>query len=247
MAETAVSAAPHLRTFVDLRAFAADPETGQPVTGGGDAYLTRRRLLDMPEGPAQLAALDLDGGTGSVAALPADDFVLVLAGGLSISSGGRCISLGADEAAILPAGVALEWEAERGTKALVMTCHQGAPGADRPLRIDWTPELQPSSPPAAAVLIGETPTCRNHTEYASEKRVFTCGVWDSTPYSRRAITFAHAELMHLKKGSVTFTDEDGRNGTFHAGDIVLIRQGTQCAWHSETDVAKTFCIYRPAA
>ena len=100
--------------------------------------------------------------------------------------------------------------------------------------------------PAAELLLTPAPVCRNHTDYRSADGEFTCGTWDSTPYTRRAMFFRHMELMFLLEGSVTFVDEAGRSGTFSKGDIFLIEQGASCSWQNLEDVAKLYVIYRPA-
>ncbi|MFV4725635.1 cupin domain-containing protein, partial [Mycobacterium tuberculosis] len=91
---------------------------------------------------------------------------------------------------------------------MAYTAGAGAPAAAVP--VDLAAELAPSGAPLAELLIGPTPSCRNHTDYRSADGTFTCGVWDSTPYHRRAMRYAHFELMVLLKGSVTFVDEEGK-------------------------------------
>jgi uncharacterized cupin superfamily protein len=58
--------------------------------------------------------------------------------------------------------------------------------------------------------------------------------------------FRHFELMRLLEGEVTFVDQDGRTGTFGAGDVVLLVQGGGASWQSESHVKKIYSTYRPA-
>ena len=113
----------------------------------------------------------------------------------------------------------------------------------------WTAdaELAPSGAPLAELLVGTTPSCRNHTAFRSADGEFTCGVWDSTPYHRRAMRYGHFELMVLLRGAVTFVDERERTRTFRAGDVFLVEQGASCSWDSREEVAKIYAIYRPLA
>jgi uncharacterized cupin superfamily protein len=102
-----------------------------------------------------------------------------------------------------------------------------------------------TGPPAADLLVGPTPSCRNHSDYLSTNGEFVCGTWDSTPYHRRSMLYRHIELMHLLDGSVTFEDATG-SVTFAKGDIFLAMRGAECAWISHVHVKKVYAIHRPA-
>lgn len=234
-----------LRTFIDLRAFAAEAVKSTPSSKDGDRFLSARSFLPLPAGPVSVAALRVDGGNGKVASLPADEFLIVLQGELMISGAGTMLTLPAGRSGVLPGGLSFSWTAKPGTVAIVMSCSSGPSGAQRPIEIDERPPLAPSGAPLAELLIGPAPSCRNHTDYASANREFTCGTWDSTPYHRRAMSYRHYELMHLLEGEVTFTDGAGRTQTFRQGDVFLCEQGSECSWHSTVHVTKVYSIFRP--
>lgn len=231
-----MSVATDVRSFIDLRAFAASAEA--PATGD---YRTARTALPLVEGPCQLDLLALDGGAGSEAGLPGDEFVIVLAGSIRLGP----VVLEADGCAVIPSGVAFDWEAAPGTRALAMRYATDTPAVDRIVPIDESAELRPSNPPLAELLVGPTPSCRNHTDYRSSDGVFICGTWDSTPYHRIAMRYRHHELMHLLEGSVTFEDETGASRTFTKGDIFLAEHAAQCLWDSREHVKKVYAIWRP--
>lgn len=222
-----------VRSFVDLRAFAAQVGAADDLLGGD--------TLALPEGPVTITAARVTGG-GRVAAMPADQFVIVLSGALTIDGG----TLAATRSVVLPAGIAFEWHAQGETLIVAMRCSSGAAGADRPVAIDHEAPLEPSGAPLAELLVGAPPSCRNHTAYRSANGEFLCGTWDSTPYHRLPMRYRHYELMHLLDGAVDFTDEAGRSATFEAGDIFLIEQDAACSWRSIDDVKKVYAIYRPA-
>lgn len=229
-------AARRVRTFIDLRRFAA------AAVGNEGTYRSGRVALALPDGPVAIEALSL-AGHGHVERLDADEFVIVLEGRLDLTGGGT-VELAPGQSAVLPANVAFDWSAKPDTRAIVMRCAV-APGASTIVAIDEAAPLAPSGAPLATLLIGPTPSCRNHSDYRSGDGVFTCGTWDSTPYHRRAMTYGHYELMHLLAGEVTFEDEAGRVGTFRTGDIFLVEQGAYCSWSSTTPVKKVYAIYRP--
>jgi uncharacterized cupin superfamily protein len=124
--------------------------------------------------------------------------------------------------------------------------YPAAAGGAAPTRMDPMPPRAASNPPLAELLTTPTPSCRSLTQFRSADGVFTCGVWDSSPYARKPMTYGHHELMHLLEGEVTFEDERGEPATFSAGDVLLVRRGARCSWDSPVPVTKVFAIYRPA-
>jgi uncharacterized cupin superfamily protein len=85
---------------------------------------------------------------------------------------------------------------------IIVSVPAAEPGrSPHPLAIDEAAELAPSNPPLPELLIGPTPSCRKHTDYASANGEFTCGTWDSTPYNRLPMPYPHIELMHLLEGA----------------------------------------------
>lgn len=231
----------HVPTFVDLRALAATSSAPSPMPAG-DRFLASRQWLNTPAVGVTIAALHLDGGEGRVEALVDDEFVLVLAGALSIGD----VQIGVDGSIVVPRGQPFEWTAVPGTVALVMGCGVGPAGDGKPVPIDTSAALEPSSPPLADLLVGPTPTCRNFTDYRSASGEYMIGTWDSTPYERVTMPYRHCELMLLLEGAVTFVDGAGRKGTFSKGDIFVVEQGANCSWLSETHVKKVYVIFRPA-
>ena len=240
MKRAALGAEPELGwSFIDLKAWALGEE---PV---GDLFIEGRRRLDLGPGPVTAGAMRLAPGEGRVVGQPADEFLLALTGRLTLDVNGRRFELEPGDSMAIPPDTAFEWRCSRPT-VLIYLRHAGAAGGHAaPCLLDPATERLPSGPPLPELLTSPTPQCRNHTQYASADGVFVCGVWDSTPYARRAMTYGHHELMHLLEGAVTFTDEDGRVATFDEGDVLLIRRGARCTWTSERPVTKVFAIYRP--
>jgi uncharacterized cupin superfamily protein len=241
-AQTATAAAQTVRSFVDLRAFAA----GVQIADAPQDFLAARRALPLPSGPVTVEALSLALGGGRVAAIPADEFLFVLDGSISLATQTTRVTLAAGQSAVLPAGLDVIWTVSSYCRAVVMRCTSGPAGADDIVPIDLGAALEPSNPPLAELLLTPTPSCRNHTDYRSANGEFMCGTWDSTPYHRRSMRFRHYELMYLLAGSVTFEDGTGRRATFAAGDVMMVEQGADCSWLSETQVKKVYAIYRPA-
>jgi uncharacterized cupin superfamily protein len=225
------------RGVIDLKAYAT---RAQP---SGD-WLAGRVAPAFADAGAVVSALAPQ-GSGDVAAPPADEFVIVLSGSLSLDGAQGVVQLSAGRSAVLAAGVPFRWTAAAGTVVVLVTAPGPANGTGAIVPIDETAPLSASNPPLAALLEGPTPSCRNFTDYRSANGEFVCGTWDSTPYHRRAMTYRHIELMHLLEGSVTFADAAG-SSTFHSGDVFVVVRGAECAWISTVHVKKVYAIHRPA-
>ncbi len=228
--------------FVDLRRFAAEV----PFALGND-WLADRHPLALPDGPVAVAALRLPACAGEVPAQAADEFLIVLAGTLTLVAHGQTRQVAAGASLVVPSGVALAWRTAQPTTLVFMRVAAAQGAADALVSIDEEAHLQPSGPPLAELLLSPTPQCRNFTDYRSLDGEFVCGTWDSTPYTRRAMRYRHYELMHLLEGSVGFIDGHGNVATFSRGDVFLVRRDADCSWDSQVHVKKVYAIHRPAA
>ena len=234
-----VVSSPEVRVsgVVDLRAYAAEASPTRD-------WLTGRATPAFVDDRASVVALT-PVGEGRVDKLPGDEFLILLAGTLTVETPRGVTDITTGRSAVLPAGSSFGWHAPAGTIAIVVTCPSAAGAAEDIVAIDEAASLQPSNSPAANLLVGPTPSCRNHTDYRSTDAEFTCGIWDSTPYHRRAMLYRHIELMHLLDGSVTFEDATG-SVTFRKGDVFLAARGANCAWISRVHVKKVYAIHRTA-
>lgn len=229
--------------FVNLLGSRTDWPAADDCEAG--SYLTGRRRLPLPEGPVTVESVNLASGRSGQAVLPGDEFVLVLSGAVRFRQKERELHVGAGEAAVLLRDHSLEWAADEPAELLAMRCTAGG-SADEPVVINTSAPLSASNPPLPHLLLSATPTCRNHSDYRSATGEFVCGTWDSTPYHRQLMEFRHYELMRLLEGEVTFIDQNGRSGTFGAGDVVLLVQGGGASWESRSHVKKIYATYRPA-
>lgn len=226
-----------IAAVVDIRAYAAG-------TAPASDWLTGRAAPAFADDKAQVAAFALR-GEGQVAALPTDEFVLVLAGRIEIESGAVTLTLGPDDCCAIPFGTGFGWKASDDMLAVVYAAPTDRPGNGTvPVMIDKNAPLNPSNPPALENLLGEVPTCRGFSDYVSANAEFCAGTWDSTPYHRRQIPYRQVELMMLMEGAVTFSDGNG-SVSFKKGDVCMFVRGDGCAWLSEEYVKKVFATQRP--
>ncbi|MFT3965982.1 MAG: cupin domain-containing protein [Sphingobium sp.] len=234
-------------SFVDLRAFAAEiAEELQALArcNGSDAYLANRIALLSSGTESPVGALHLPEGGGCVEAMPRDEFIILLTGRLWLAAGRQEHFLGPNDAVVVPQGARFAWRAEAGTTAITLSYPESRAGGRTITPIRKDPPLAPSGKPAEDVLLGPAPDCRNFNDYRVDDGKFVCGTWDSTPYRRKGFLYSHYEIMLISEGSVTFSDEHDRVGTFKAGDLILAEAGSYCAWDSPDHVTKVFAIYR---
>jgi uncharacterized cupin superfamily protein len=230
-------------SFVDLREWIAKIDF--PEESEGEAFLSHRTLLPLPDGPISVGAILFPDTGGEVAAMPAEEFLIVAAGTLRLDQAGHAVALEQGDSLVLPKGAAFKWTATADTHVLFMRKTGGPAGDTALVPIDPTSPLEPSGAPLAELLVGPTPQCRNHSAFRSEDGEFVCGTWDSTPYHRKTMLYRHYELMYLLEGSVSFEDGAGTQRTFATGDIFLVEQGAHCSWDSQDHVKKVYAIYRP--
>ncbi|MRV70475.1 DUF861 domain-containing protein [Duganella sp. FT92W] len=235
-------------SFVDMRAFARDRSRGVAVTSadGEDRYLVGRRVLDWAPGPVTAGVITLEAGSGAVPSLPADEFIIVIEGSLTLAQQEFTMALGPNQSTVLRQGAAFTWSAQGPVSLIFTRYNQSQPGDGAIVPIKENPQLDPTGTPPVNLLLTPPPACRNYTDYRSADGEFVCGTWDSTPYHRRAMFYPHFELMYLLEGSVRFVDGTGRSGVFSKGDIFLVEQNATCSWESHETVAKVYVIYRPA-
>ena len=236
-------------SFVDLRQFARDKSQGVAVVAlaGEDSFLSSRRVLAWPSGgPVTAGAIALAAGSGAVRALPADEFIIVNEGSITLTQQDVTLTLEAGQSAVIQQGAAFSWSAPGPVSLLFTRYNRSQPGDRAIIPLKENPQMEASGTPPADLLTSPAPVCRNFSDYRSADGELVIGTWDSTPYQRRALYYRHYELMYLLEGSVTFIDEAGRSGTFSKGDIFLIEQTANCTWESYVNVAKVYVIYRPA-
>lgn len=234
-------------SFVDLRAFVAEVEDqlrSRASDASANAYLGNRVALLSSGKASPVIALYLPVGSGSVGAMPHDEFIMVLKGRLDLVAGKQIHRLERDDAVVVPHGASFTWQAEEEVLAILLSYPDSTAGGRTITPIRKAPPLIPSGKPAPEVLLGPAPDCFNFNDYRVDEGKFVCGTWNSTAYRRKGFLYGHYEIMLLDEGSVTLSDENGRSQTFRKGDLFLAEAGSHCAWDSCETVTKIFAILR---
>jgi uncharacterized cupin superfamily protein len=182
-------------------------------------------------------------GQFSIDEYPYSEMIVVHAGQVTLQSQDRTLELNPGDSAVIARGTSLQVEAQPNSLwafcADTQLVEERQPGltALPPLTL-----LSPSAAPDAEILLSPTPQCRSHNLFVEEATNLRIGVWDSTPYTRRARPHKLHELMHLLEGSVTLQAADGTDLTLNTGDTVFVPLDAPCAWKSSVYVRKLYVV-----
>jgi uncharacterized cupin superfamily protein len=180
---------------------------------------------------------------------PVDEFMMPLEGEIIIVEDGKETRAGPGESLVIPKGTRCRYRQDGHVRKFYVYLGNLSGFADpsglTTLKIDPKVKLQPSTPPSTDILHSPVPTQNAHEYFMNATGDFTVGVWDTTGYHRKLINFPRHELMHLLKGSVTFTDDKGATQTFKKGDTFFVPLGTPNSWKSEGYLRKIYCIFQP--
>ena len=202
-----------------------------------DPFATAREIAYL--GPDGMAAGTVQvSGSFTIADYPQLETVVVHSGHLSLQAEDCSLELGPGASAVIGRGTALQIQAQADT--LWAFCAQVTDEQNPGLTpLDPLAHLAPSTPPDAQILISAEPQCRSKNAYEDSANV-RIGVWDSTPYTRRARPHKLHELMHLIEGSVTLSSPEGTSLQVNAGDSIFVPLGAECAWESTAYVRKFY-------
>ena len=182
---------------------------------------------------------------------PVNEFMTVLEGEVVIVEEDRTVSIKAGESFIIPKGLRCRWTQPGHVKKFFVIFEDASglknDGPLRTLKIDPAVTLDPSTPPAAAMLLSPVPVQHAHDYFTDATGQLHIGVWDTTGYHRKLIDFPRHELMCLLEGSVEFEDDKGVTQRFSAGDTFFVPLGTPNSWRSEGYLRKIFVIFQPSS
>ncbi|MGH6763634.1 MAG: cupin domain-containing protein [Phyllobacterium sp.] len=150
---------------------------------------------------------------------------------------GTVISLHKGEAANLPAGQ-FSWSAE-AVDCVILLLRQDNPQVVLS-RLDLDHPMSPGGAPNAALLTTPAPQTVRHEFH--DKDALSWGLWATTPYARRPITYSFTEVMMLRKGEVILSNPEEGSVTFRTGDIFLVRPGAIAGWNNPSDLEKFWLI-----
>lgn len=173
------------------------------------------------------------------------EFTVVTDGEVSLlQSDGTSVTLKAGDCAVLPAGLSARWT-QAGPVSRTFMVFPGLRSGPAPkiVKIDPQADLQPSKGPARDLLLtSPPPVAQSRVWYEDSSGDLQIGVWECTPYSRRAMKPTYCELMHILSGAVTLTQSAGRSCTVSAGETVIVPAGATNEWSSDVTIRKVFCI-----
>lgn len=222
-------------------------ESGNPVQRG--RVLVEDKMAGLSAGEWDCTAF-----TSPLLAYPVHEFMHVLEGGLDIiDEHGHATHIGTNESFAIAKGFRCRWK-QTGYMRKFFVIFDDKPDGTlsvssnlKLVKPDPAAMLEPATGPAADILLTPPPEQRALDCLEDATNQWSVGLWDSTPYERKSIAFPRHELMHILKGAVTLTEEEGATHHFRAGDTFFVEMGTRCNWKSTEYVRKIYCTLKPAA
>ena len=179
-------------------------------------------------------------GPFSVDAYPYSETIVVHAGHVTLQSQDHSLQLNPGDSAVIARGTSVRIEAQPGS--LWAFCADIQPVEVGNVGLTALPPhtlLSPSTPPPEEFLLSPTPQCRSNNLFVEDATNLRIGIWDSTPYVRRARPHTIHELMYLVEGSIIL-QVDGNQLAINTGDTVFVPRGAPCAWKSSVYVRKFY-------
>ncbi|MCY1355396.1 hypothetical protein D9M69_418160 [compost metagenome] len=173
---------------------------------------------------------------------PHIEMLVVHSGQVRLQDEQQTLELSVGDSVVIGRGTALRVQAQAGSLWAFCALSQGEERKPGLTSLEPRAALNPSQGPDAQILISPAPQCRSHNAFSDGTSNLQVGVWDSTPYVRRARPHKMHELMHLIEGSVTLQLADGVELKVNTGDTVFVAQGTPCAWESDVYVRKLYVV-----
>ena len=224
------------------------PET--EISSGTRASIGHRWIDDKALG-LSAGVWEAEANLGRWMKWPVHEFMVILEGEVVMVEEDRETVIGAGESFFIPKGRRCIWnQSGYAKKFMVIFDDQSGLAVDgsQPIfKIDPAVKLQPSTSPAADMLLSSVPLQHAHEYFCDPTGQLTVGVWDTTAYHRKLIDFPRHELMHILEGSVTLTDGEGRAQTFRAGDTFFVPLGNRNSWQCNGYLKKIYCIFQPKA
>jgi uncharacterized cupin superfamily protein len=180
-------------------------------------------------------------GQFSVDAYPYSETIVVHAGHVTLQSQDHVLELNPGDSAVIARGTSVRIEAQPGS--LWAFCADTQPVEVGHIGLTALPAhtlLSPSTPPSEEFLLSPTPQCRSNNLFVEDATNLRIGIWDSTPYIRKARPHTMHELMHLLEGSIVLQLADGTGLAVSTGDTVFVPKGAPCAWKSSVYVRKVY-------
>ena len=205
---------------------------------------SRTRKIAYDDKRTRAGTVDFD-GSETIDHFPHWELLIVTNGSLKFAFGATRVSVSAGGALVINKGSRFRINADAAANWVFLSVTADLNSNPEPAILtffDRDAELFQSPSLDADILISSAPTCRNHRMHVRDDISVRAGVWDSTPYERVFIEQKEHELMHITQGEVTFSDSDGREEVYTAGETFLVPKGVNGKWTSTVHVAKIYAV-----
>ena len=154
--------------------------------------------------------------TGQARALSVNEFMIVLEGAVTIvDARDRAVTIKAGESFLIPKGLPCVWRQDGYMRKFFVIFDDASGNAAGPGGAGGAAPRsagraeRPATARRRSCWRAPAPTQHDKQYFADLTAQWTVGVWDSTAYHRKTISFPRHELMHILEGEVTLTEEGG--------------------------------------
>ena len=206
--------------------------------------LSQTRQIAYDDNRTRAGIVNFD-GSKALDHYPHWELMIITEGSLTFEFGKTRANVSAGGALVVNRGSRFRITADTPAKWVFLSVTAKSAGNPEPAVLtffDPDAELFASDSLGADILVSDAPTCRNHRMQVRDDIKVRAGVWDSTPYERVFIEQQEHELMHITQGKVTFSDSDGHEDVYSAGETFLVPKGVDGKWTSTVHVAKIYAV-----
>lgn len=170
--------------------------------------------------------------------------VILLEGHLTLTAENTIIEMTAGDVTLIGPGTAVDWKAGSGSR-WVVNSYSDAEGKPGLAAVNPQMALGPGPSGAPELLLTAAPTCKRGVLASASDGLWSCGLWQASPYARRAIRYDYYEMMLLIEGNVVLESPSGETFTYGAGDLIVIVPGAEFGWRNDEMVRKFWSVYKP--
>lgn len=129
---------------------------------------------------------------------PFSEMIVVHAGAVTLRSQEQTLQLKPGESAVIARGTAVEIDAQPDSRWAFCADTQAIEASNPGLTaLPALALLSPSAAPDDEILLSPAPQCRSYNLFVEQATDLRIGVWDSTPYTRRARPHKLLSLIHI--------------------------------------------------
>lgn len=230
------------------------PPLGEPLDG--PMATAGRRVWQSADGTITVGLWECAPGRFWTVFEGEGEFIRIVGGRLTcVEEGGATVQLGAGDAMTFPPGWSGEWRIEETLRKVFVGWTAGGPESGRgtdastttSLKIDGAAvasmDLEEQEPFPPERTAGSPLGRRGRTVWRSTDGSVETGVWECDAGRFHADFGAFGELMHVVRGEVECTGDDGSSFALRPGDAMTFPRGWTGEWDVRSPLRKVYACW----